>query len=176
MFDLNTNFFELFELDIAFDLNLKDLKSKYIQLQRKVHPDNFASGTDAEQRIAMQRVSYLNQAHDTLKSPLKRAIYLLECSGQAFDPDTQVSNDPIFLMEQMELREALSEIPHSVESISDLDVLRCEAKKAFVENQNNFIRFYKASEWSSAGEEINKMMFVSKFIHEITEKEEVLFD
>lgn len=176
MFDLNTNFFELFELEVMYQIDLKYLKSKYLELQKKVHPDNFATGSDAEQRMAMQCVSYLNQAYDALKSPLNRAIYLLECAEQDFDKDTQISSDPIFLMEQMELRESLSEVSNKADPFKELDMLLSQASRTLEENKHVFERSYNSSDWLAAREEINKMMFVSKLINEIAEKEEALLD
>jgi len=47
-------------------------------LQQEFHPDRFASKGDVDKRLAVQTASLINQAYDTLKSPLKRAQYLLE--------------------------------------------------------------------------------------------------
>ena len=88
MFDLKTNYFEVFGLQPTSDVELSSLKTKYLELQRLVHPDNHVSESDEAQRHALQRVSYLNQAYDTLCFPLKRAIYLLQSVGHDNDPDT----------------------------------------------------------------------------------------
>jgi len=90
LFDLTANYFELLDLEQDYQLDLKVLKEKYLELQREVHPDKFASESEKIQREAIQRVSYLNQAYEILKSPLQRAIYLLQISGNDFDPDTQI--------------------------------------------------------------------------------------
>lgn len=176
LFDLATNYFDLLGAKQSYFIDLSALKKKYLDLQRQVHPDNFASGSDKVRREAMQRVSYLNQAYETLKSPLQRAVYLLQISGNDFDPDTQVHSDPAFLMQQMELREALSEVSDADDPLAALDELRDNAEQNYQEYQNQFAEFCDQSKWQDASLVVNKMMFVNKLLREIAEKEEVLFD
>ena len=175
MFSLTTNYFELFGLKESYVLDLADLKAKYLELQRQVHPDKFASESELVQREAMQRVSYLNQAYETLKSPLQRAIYLLQSSGNDFDPDTQTHSDTSFLMEQMELREELSDISDANDPFEALDELRNRALAAYQAHQKQFADSYGEESWEDAANEINKMMFANKLLQEISEKEETLF-
>ena len=175
MFNLTTNYFRLFGLAANYQLDLVDLKTRYLELQRQVHPDQFASESDQVQRQAMQSVSYLNQAYETLKSPLKRAVYLLQTAGQDFDPDTQVHNDPVFLMEQMELREELSAVSDADDAFDTLECLRDKASTSYKQYQESFADLYAEENWPAASTEINKMMFATKMLQEISEKEETLF-
>jgi molecular chaperone HscB len=110
MLDLTQNYFELFGLPVSFDVDPAGLTEHYRELQRVVHPDRYASGTEQERRLSMQGATFLNEALDTLRDPLKRAHYLLRLKG--VDPDQPQGQpmDPAFLMEQMELREELSEL------------------------------------------------------------------
>ena len=152
-----------------------ELKSKYIELQKQAHPDNFASESETVQRLAVQKVSYLNQAFECLKSPLERAIYLLNIAGHPFDPDTQIHSDVEFLMAQMELREALSEVTGADDPFTALDRLLVEASEQNKQYQMDFKTEYEQSNWSQAAVAVNKMMFATKLLHEISEKEESLF-
>lgn len=175
LFDLTTDYFALFGIKQSYQLDLVVLKAKYLELQRQVHPDNFASGSEKQQREAMQSVSYLNQAYESLKSPLQRAIYLLQLANHGFDPDTQVHSDTEFLFGQMELREELSETSNADDPLAVLDNLRHKAEASYREYQQQFSSFYDQKNWQLAATEINKMMFASKLISEISEKEETLF-
>lgn len=175
MFDLTANYFELLDLEQDYQLDLKVLKEKYLELQREVHPDKFASESEKIQREAIQRVSYLNQAYETLKSPLQRAIYLLQISGNDFDPDTQIHNDAAFLLEQMELREELSEVSYTNEPLTALEELNNKASLRYKSHQEQFSKLYSEKNWQDAAVEINKMMFAKKLLSEISEKEEMLF-
>ncbi|MCB1727415.1 MAG: Fe-S protein assembly co-chaperone HscB, partial [Gammaproteobacteria bacterium] len=53
----------------------------------------------------------------------KRAQYLLRLKGLEVDGQNNTLNDPAFLMEQMELREALAEVRSSADPQGSLDVL-----------------------------------------------------
>ena len=101
------NYFELFSLDVGFDIDLNALNSSYKQQVAKFHPDKFVTKSVSEQSNALQNTSLINDALDTLKSPLKRATYLLELQGiNAFD-EKDTSMDAAFLMSQIKLREKL---------------------------------------------------------------------
>ena len=75
--NLTSNFFELFNLPIGFEIDTQDLAERYRSLQAAVHPDKFASSSDLERRIAIQQSARINEAFQTLKNPLQRARYLL---------------------------------------------------------------------------------------------------
>ena len=79
-------------------------------LQRSVHPDRFVNASDQQRRISMQQATQINEGYQVLKDPLKRGRYLLELDGREHDDERNTSSDTQFLMEQMELREALGEV------------------------------------------------------------------
>lgn len=104
------NYFELFSLKVDFSINLTQLENLYQQQIAKFHPDKFVTQSEQKKIIALQNSSLINAAYATLKSPLKRATYLLELSNiNAFDEkDTQM--DEGFLLSQIEYREALEQL------------------------------------------------------------------
>jgi molecular chaperone HscB len=104
------NHFELFGLPVAFDLDADDLASRYRELQRRVHPDKFASASDQERRLSLQMTAQVNEAFQTLKDPVRRGRYLLGLRGVDTGEETDTAMDTAFLMEQMEWREHLDEI------------------------------------------------------------------
>lgn len=60
--------------------------------------------TDEEQNISVEYSSLLNKAYSNLQVPLKRAEHLLNLRGEHIGEDQGVE-DPMFLMEVMELNE-----------------------------------------------------------------------
>ena len=72
------NFFEIFSLPVTWQIDRSLLDTRYRNLQREFHPDRYAAKGDTEKRLAVQTTALINQAYDSLKSPLKRAQYLLE--------------------------------------------------------------------------------------------------
>ncbi|MEM9243906.1 MAG: Fe-S protein assembly co-chaperone HscB [Pseudomonadota bacterium] len=104
------DYFNLLNLPVSFQVDVKNLERHYHLLQQQIHPDRFAQASESERRVAVQYSSLINDAYDTLKQPLKRALYLLQYYGGDdinFDRDTV--NDYDFLTEQMALRQQLAE-------------------------------------------------------------------
>jgi len=107
MLDFSRNHFELFGLPVGFAVDRDLLAEGFRALQSAVHPDRFASASDQERRLSMQASTRVNEAFQTLKDPLQRALYLLTLYPPS--PGQEVPHDVDFLMEQMELRETLAE-------------------------------------------------------------------
>src|SRR5690349_23456145 len=101
------NHFELFGLPPQFAVDAAALQTRYRELQREVHPDRFARASQAEQRVSMQLATRVNEAYQTLKSPIARAGYLLELQGIDPEFETNTAMPAEFLAEQMEQRERL---------------------------------------------------------------------
>ena len=109
MLDFSKNYFELFGLPTAFEVDADALAERYLELQRVVHPDRYANASERERRLAVQGASHVNEALQVLKEPLARARYLLSLHGVQVEAGKETTSDPLFLMEQMELRESLAE-------------------------------------------------------------------
>jgi molecular chaperone HscB len=101
--------FELLGLPPAFSLDPARLEARYRELQGRVHPDRFASGTDADRRMAMQWATRANEAYRTLRDPVNRARYLLGLKGFDTGEESNTAMPADFLMQQMEWREAVAE-------------------------------------------------------------------
>ena len=108
------NHFELFGLPSQFQLDGSLLSSQFRTLQKRFHPDNFATASERDRLLSVQKAAQINDAYQVLKNPISRAEYLLSEQGIELRGEQQTLQDPEFLMEQMELREEL-------EVICDLD-------------------------------------------------------
>ncbi len=108
----SSSHFELFGLTPAFAIDLARLEQAYREIQSRVHPDRFAHAGDAERRASLQWTTRVNEAYRALKSPVQRASHLLSLHGVdvAFETNTAMPQE--FLMQQMELREALETAVH----------------------------------------------------------------
>ena len=103
------SFFELFGLAPAFTLDAEALERAYREIQSHVHPDRFAHAGDAERRASLQWTTRVNEAYRTLKSPVQRASHILSLHGVDVAFETNTAMPAQFLMQQMELREALED-------------------------------------------------------------------
>ena len=109
MIDFSRNHFDLLGLRPGFRIDAEALERAYRDLQRSVHPDNFASGSDAQKRLALQASARANEAYRTLRDPVARAEYVLSLHGidAASETDTRLPVE--FLTRQLERREAAEE-------------------------------------------------------------------
>src|SRR5437879_11229821 len=105
--NLNQNHFELFGLPARFAVAAAALEARYRELQREVHPDRFAAAPESERRASMQLATRVNEAYQTLKSPLRRAVYILRLRGVDPQFETNTAMPSEFLMEQMSWRERI---------------------------------------------------------------------
>ncbi len=121
--DFSQNHFELMGLPVGFALDRAALEDAYRRLQGQLHPDRFAQSGDQERRLAVQGAAWVNEAYATLKDDTRRARYLLTLQGVEFNDERDTASDPVFLMEQMELREALEEAPEAADPLGRLDAL-----------------------------------------------------
>ena len=107
---MSDNYFSLFGEPLRFSIDQQSLASTYQQLQKAVHPDRFADQGEQAKRIAMQKAALINDAFQTLKSPLRRIEYMLSLKGRDIRNEKTSLQDPVFLMQQMEWREVLDEL------------------------------------------------------------------
>ena len=174
--DLTQNYFELFSLPTQFELDFSTLAASFLTLQSQWHPDRFASGSDEERRISMQNTSFINEAQDTLKSPRLRARYLLELSGVSFSDEVETSKDPLFLMQQMELRESIEDVVDANDPLDELDSIRKDVKTQFQALEQDFQQNYASNELEKSKEIVLKMRFIERIFGEIRRLEEKLED
>jgi molecular chaperone HscB len=172
--DLGKNYFELFGLPITFDLDVADLTARYRDLQRRFHPDRFASASEPERRLSLQLTAQVNAAFQTLKDPVARARYLLGLQGVDTGEDTDTAMDTAFLMEQMELRESLAEAREAADRHVRLESLRQRVDEEFEARSAQLrTRFMENSEQArrQARNLVREMQFLQKLAHEVEELE-----
>jgi molecular chaperone HscB len=110
-FDLNfaADHFTLFGLPQVQALDQESLDNAFRAVQSRVHPDKHAHAAEADRRLAMQWATRINEAYQTLKSPGRRARYLLQLLGHDPQIESNTAMPAEFLVSQMELREAVEE-------------------------------------------------------------------
>jgi molecular chaperone HscB len=103
------NYFEFYELPESFSVDEKALKNKFYQLSKKYHPDFYANEGEAKQQEILELSTLNNKAYQVLSNPATRTEYILQLHGLLADGDKH-KLAPDFLMEMMEINEALMEI------------------------------------------------------------------
>ena len=164
---LTSNFFELFDLPVSYDVDLNRVQQAYMALQKQVHPDKFANASDLEKRISMQQTSWINETQTTLKDPVLKAVYLLKLNGTDVNLENETTMDAVFLMQQLEMRERLEHVRNETEPLETLDVIAKDVKESSDDLMQNFAQAYENDDIDDARELIRKLQFMQKAKKEI---------
>jgi len=156
------NHFELFQLPPRFDIDMAQLDAAYREIQGRVHPDRFVNASDAEKRVAMQWATRANEAYQTLRNPQKRAQYLCEINGVDLQTESNTAMPVDFLMEQMELREALDDARGAKDpgALDELDARVRTERKARLAGVGKLL---DAGDYQQAAQGVRALMFLDRF-------------
>ena len=169
--DLTADHFALFGLERAQRIDVERLTARYRELQQTLHPDRFVTAAEGERRWSVQAASRVNDAYTTLKAPLRRAGYLLSLDGVMLDEESDTRMDPMFLMEQMELREALEAAESAADPHAALDAVRTRLRALERGAEDGFERAFAAGDTAGARAEVRQWQFVDKLRREAGEIE-----
>jgi molecular chaperone HscB len=161
----SNNYFDFFGLQQQFNLDLSALDQAYLAIQKEVHPDRHARGSDSEQRIAMQMATYANAAFQTLKNPIQRGLYICKLHGVDANLETNTAMPAAFLMKQMEWRESLEE---QEDDLMALEALYEEVEGSKAETIIELTQAIDgAKNYERAAELLRGLLFVDKFEQEL---------
>lgn len=157
-----SQYFTLFQLEPAFDIDTENLEQTYRALAARFHPDKFASASAFEQKQAVMMSSTINDAYRTLKNPIDRAAYLLKAQGIDADAPEHTSFAPEFLMQQMEWRETLmdAQMEQNNKALRALDQeISREQDKLYQDLRTAFAAkdHEAAAQWVRHGRFLNKL-------------------
>jgi len=115
----------------------------------------------------MQMTTRVNEAYRTLKDPVQRGKYLLELHGVdvAFETNTQMPTD--FLLQQLEMREALDGSVQS-KDFSFLDSLKAKLKVQKDSLETSIGESIDATkDYDGAAGLVRKLMFLQRLDEEV---------
>ena len=164
--NIDADDFTLLGLPRTFALDRAQLDAAWKSLQARVHPDRFAAEGAASQRVAMQWAVRVNEAHQRLKDPLKRAAYLCELAGVPVNAENNTAMPGAFLMQQMQWREALEEAG----SAADVEALQGDVladRKARIARVTQLLDGTPPADAASAAQEVRALMFIDRLLEEV---------
>jgi len=166
-FDFKQDFFQLFGLPATFHIDSALLDQRYHALQMQVHPDKFSHLPEAERRASMQWATRVNEAYQTLASPVGRARYLLSLHGVDTQEETNTAMPMDFLMQQMEWRDAIEEAQRESD-VRALDQLELRLQHEMRELQQQLaVKIDDERDYAMAAESVRKLKFMEKIVEEI---------
>ena len=158
---MTQNYFELFNLPEKFQIDLEMLQENYRAIQKEIHPDRFATSSENEKVQSMIKSTQANDAFQTLKSPIKRAKYILSLHKSV----EKITLPPDFLMQQMEWEEHFETIE---KNSSELTEFKSTINKKYEEYSLLISKQIDHDQnWSDAAISIDKLYFIEKLLQKI---------
>ena len=172
--DIAQSHFELFGLPARFAIDARALDAAYHALQSQVHPDRFASGSDAEKRVALQWATKANEAYRALRDPMRRAQYLLSLDGIEVGGETDTTMPHDFLVEQMQWREALDDAL-AARDRAHLNALSAKLAAQRAQLLEEIAQLFdRNAEKSATATAVRKLMFLEKFGEDVVRASDTL--
>ena len=164
----NIDHFTRLDVNRSFEVGEKILEVAYFTKQRLLHPDIFIRRPDQEKKYSVGHAVDLNDAYETLKSPLKRAEYLLNLEGIIVNQDNSTSVKPsqAMLMESLEMREELESAENS-DDIRKMLVRAIDDRMATIDDIKNQ---FASGSLDDAAQSTIKLRYMEKYIEEIKKK------
>lgn len=111
------NYFELFEMPMSLSPDAAAVKKQFYKLSKQYHPDRLALTDEAAKTEVLQKAAMVNDAYKTLSDADKTMAYVLRYF-QLVEEEEKYELPASFLMEMMELNEAVSDYEDAPENES----------------------------------------------------------
>ena len=167
--ELSQDYFELFGLNPVFDIDPASLHAAQQRLQASHHPDRYVGSNEQDKRLSVQIASRVNQAYETLRDPVKRSRYLLEINGATLPDDSATTADTEFLMEQIELREAVEACRQGEDALARSEAIESRLEQRSMELAREFVERFDGGRLDEAIESSRKMQFVQRIQQQLDE-------
>ncbi|PTT75103.1 Fe-S protein assembly co-chaperone HscB [Pelomonas sp. HMWF004] len=164
---LTDNDFQLFGLPERQSQLRAEVDARWKALQAEVHPDRFAAQGAAAQRVAMQWAMRVNEAHQRLRDPLRRAAYLCELRGAPVQAENNTQMPAAFLMQQMAWREALDDAAGEA-ALQALDDDAEQAESTALAAVQRLLD--EAGDAAAAAAQVRALMFIQRFRADIDQR------
>jgi molecular chaperone HscB len=102
------NYFELYNLPEKPVVDKAIVSKKYIELQKRYHPDFFTQESETDREDALSTSAAINKAYNIFSNKEKTIEYFLQLKGFIV-ADEKYNLPPDFLMEMMELNEGFED-------------------------------------------------------------------
>jgi molecular chaperone HscB len=155
----------------AFDVDLPAVEKVHRELSRALHPDRYIGASPSERRASLAKAVEVNEAWRVVRDPIRRADALLVLSGvvagEGRDATNAAKQDPAFLMDMLEQREALAEAKQT----KDLEAVRRLA--AAIEQrvrgvERALAEGFARGEASALAGTVGELKFYRRFLDEVS--------
>ena len=161
------NFFDIFELDHSYNIDLKKLELKYLELMKSFHPDNFFDSNKKKKAINLTKI--INNAYKVLGNKRLVREYLLSKKGVFVNSSNDNVKPNVELLNRIFFyRESLEEFIHLSDFLKMENQVTTDLKNAYIE----FDEFFDKNEYLDAGHKLLEIRYIEKVIEELKHKKE----
>ncbi len=157
------NYFELFAIPAAFNIDKKQLKQHMLALQKIYHPDNHQQASEDILEKAILLSSTLNMAYQVLINSSSRAVYLLGLLNVKIADDDMIIKNTELLMQQMDIRQRIDQAFIEYDTLA-LDQLEQEISTNIMKVEDKIGNLFDLKKYDEIEEEIQLMLFYQKAI------------
>ena len=167
------SYFELYDLPINFHPDAATVKSKYYELSKRFHPDRYAQGDSTKMLEALTMAAQNNKAYKTLGNRDATMAYVLRLNNLIEDEE-KYPLPPSFLMEMMDINEAVSDFEAEPENTAARTALVNQVAEQFDAWESAAaaltLRFDSGNHTPSLLLQIKDMYFRKKYLLRIQER------
>jgi len=110
------NYFQLFDIEMSFEVNAAALTKQFYALSKQWHPDKYTLSNASEQALAMQKSTDINAGFKILKNEQTRIRHILSIlNAEPEEGKEKMPQD--FLMSMMDINEAIMD--HKMDPSAD---------------------------------------------------------
>ncbi|MBK8557730.1 MAG: Fe-S protein assembly co-chaperone HscB [Lewinellaceae bacterium] len=157
------NYFEFYQLPIAFRVDEVELKRLFYAKSKQFHPDFHTLSDETEQEKMLEMATLNNEAYKTLSDLDARIRYVLQLKGLLGEEEQAAKLPQDFLMDMMDINEQLMELEFDFDADRYQDTLKSlEALENGLEANVKPILDQYSDPGNSADLEIVKEYFLKK--------------
>jgi molecular chaperone HscB len=159
----------------TFDVDLASVEKTHRELSRALHPDRYVSASASERRAALAKAVEVNEAWRVVRDPIERAAAILALRGVATGEGQghEARQDPAFLMEMMEQREALAEA-RAARDAAAVRRLAAEAEERSRAVERALSEGFARGEAGSLAGKLGELRFYRRLLDEVSAVEDEL--
>jgi molecular chaperone HscB len=109
------SYFEFYGIPESFNVDENLVKRKFYELSKTYHPDFYINESEEKQQEILELSTLNNKAYQVLSNAHKRLEYILQSHGHAIEGE-KYQLPQVFLMEVMDVNEALMELEFEADS------------------------------------------------------------
>lgn len=173
-YDNKNDYFAFYGLPVQFNPDLNIIKSKFYELSKKYHPDFYANESEEKQQEVLDLSTINNKAYQVLTDPNKRLRYVLELMG-VVQVDENYQLPQLFLMEMMDVNEAIMDMEFEPEAAKALEV-RAEVdgiEKALFDELQQYTKQFDAGDINNQEQlllSIKDIYYREKYVNRIQDR------